>query len=161
MPKPSGVIKPKDLPVHHGGSAEGMTVQAGAKESKPAAVAGPTAPPSKYPKNVAIVFTVYHVIFAVVITIWNFHPYIIKPSGLGYFVYILELPSAIIVGILGGEQSGISPEILYSGAFIINTVFYGFFGYLIGYVLLTYGWDKEVNRLCKLETEVYEETPGV
>ena len=144
LPRSSGVIKPKEK-----------------KESKPAEVAGPAAPASKYPKKVAIAFAVFHVIFALVISIWNFHPYIIKPSGLGYFVYILELPSAIIVGILGGTQSGISPVILYIGAFLINTVFYGFFGYLVGYVLLTYGWDKEVNRLCKLETEVYEETSGV
>jgi hypothetical protein len=142
--KSSGVIKTKEE-----------------KESKPAEIAGPATPASKYPKKVAIAFAVFHVIFALVISIWNFHPYIINPSGLGYFVYILELPSAIIVGILGGTQSGISPEILYIGAFLINTVFYGFFGYLVGYVLLTYGWDKEVNRLCKLETEVYEETSGV
>src|SRR3989339_449552 len=144
LPKPSGVIKPKEKP-----------------DVKPEPSIGPAAPASKYPKKVAIAFAVFHVIFAVVISIWNFHPYIIKPSGLGYFVYILELPSAIIVGILGGTQSGISPVILYIGAFLINTVFYGFFGYLVGYVLLTYGWDKEVNRLCKLETEVYEETSGV
>lgn len=144
LPKSTGVIKPREK-----------------KEIKSESPSGPVAPPSKYPKNVAIVFTVYHIIFAVVISIWNFHPYIIEPSGLGYFVYILELPSAIIVGILGGANSGISPMILYIGAFLINTVFYGFFGYLIGYVLQTYGWDKEINRLCKLESEAYEETPGV
>ncbi|MEW6027310.1 MAG: hypothetical protein AB1599_08455 [Planctomycetota bacterium] len=143
LPKSNVVPKPED-----------------AKETKPDAAAGSVAPPSKYPRNVGIVFAVWHAVFAIIISIWNFHPYIIKPSGLGYFVYILELPSAIIVGILGGEQSGISPLILYIGAFLINTVFYGFFGYLIGYVLLTYGWDKEINRLCKLETEVYEENTG-
>ena len=143
LPKPKSVVKPKEV-----------------QEIKPEQVAGAAAPHSKYPKNVAIVFAVWHVIFALIITIWNFHLYIIKPSGLGYFVYILELPSAIIAGILGGANSGISPVILYIGVFLINTVFYGVFGYLIGYVLLTYGWDKEVNRLCKLETEAYDERPG-
>jgi len=130
------------------------------KAAKSAAPVDVMAPPSKYPKHVAIAFAVFHVVFAIIISIWNFHLYIVTPSGLGYFVYIMELPSAIILSILGGTQSGISPTILYIGAFLINTVFYGFFGYLIGYVLLTYGWDKEVNRLCKLEPEVYEEIPG-
>ncbi|MBI5779843.1 MAG: hypothetical protein HZA49_10395 [Planctomycetes bacterium] len=143
LPKPAGGIKPKEP-----------------KGTKPDSLAGAMMPASKYPKKMAVVFSVCHVIFAIIISLWNFHPYIITPNGLGYFVYMLELPSAIIVGILGGANSNISPVILYIGAFLINTVFYGFFGYLIGYVLLTYGWDKEINRLCKLETEAYEETPG-
>lgn len=141
LPKPKGAVK------------------AMAKaDPKPELAGGPAAPPSKYPKKVAIIFAVCHVIFAVIISIWNFHTYIISPSGLGYFVYILELPSALILVLMGDVQ--IDPAILYIGAFLINTVFYAVLGYLAGYVMMTYGWDQEVHRLCKLEQEVYEENTG-
>ncbi|MFH0888090.1 MAG: hypothetical protein V1871_02650 [Planctomycetota bacterium] len=109
----------------------------------------------KYPRKVALALVIFHVIFAISITIWHLHIYILKPNSFGCIVYLLELPGAIILKILGQNQN-IESVIIYIIAFFINTVFYGFLGYFLGRIFQKYGWDKEIRTLCKLETEVYE-----
>jgi hypothetical protein len=111
---------------------------------------------SKYPKKIALTLIISHVIFALCITIWNFHIYILKPNSFGYVVYLLELPAAIIMKILNQTQNTES-VVIYLAAFLINTIFYGFLGYLLGRVFQKYGWDNEIKLLSKLETEAYEE----
>lgn len=115
---------------------------------------------SKYPKQVAIAAAVTHVVLAIIISAWYLHPYIIKPSGFGYIIYILEIPGALVASVTGLAKDAESSTPYYV-AFFVTTVIYGGLGYLVGYFLQTYGWDKEVNRLCNLETEVYNEPPAV
>jgi hypothetical protein len=110
----------------------------------------------KYPKKIALILIISHVIFALCITIWNFHIYILKPNSFGYMVYLLELPAAIIMKILNQTQNTES-VVIYLAAFFINTIFYGFLGYLLGRVFQKYGWDKEIDLLSKMEAEAYEE----
>lgn len=110
----------------------------------------------KYPRKVALILVIFHILFAISITIWNLHIYILRPNSFGCIVYLLEFPGAIILKILNQTQNTES-VIIYIIAFFINTVFYGFFGYLLGRIFQKYGWDKEIRTLCKLETEVYYE----
>lgn len=112
---------------------------------------------SRYPRRVGFIWLICHIIFAVVITLWYLHPYIFNPSGFGYIIYILEFPGAIMV-VLVGQAQDIESAGPYIAAFFINSIFYGFVGYFVGYIFQTYGWDKEAHRLWKLESEVYEET---
>ncbi|MFH1229896.1 MAG: hypothetical protein V1709_00210 [Planctomycetota bacterium] len=109
---------------------------------------------SKYPRKVASILVISHILFAISITIWHLHIYILKPHSFGYIVYLLELPGAVILDILGQAQNTES-VIIYITAFLINTISYGFLGYLLGRIFQKFGWDKELGMLCQLETEVY------
>lgn len=117
----------------------------------------------KYTRRIATIFIVAHIIFAVILSLWYFHRYILEPVGFGYIVYILELPGAVIVYLVGQSQN-LESAIPYLAAFIINTIFYGFIGYLLGIFSQKYKWNDEINRLLKMEAEVYEdvkeETPA-
>ncbi|MDI6732962.1 MAG: hypothetical protein QME51_01990 [Planctomycetota bacterium] len=129
------------------------------KKPEPVSPVQKTAPQvvdPKYPMRVAVVVVVCHLIFALIISAWHLHPYILNPNGFGYLIYILELPAALLIKLLGDIED-INIVLLYVGAFLINTVFYGFLGYLFGYIAQTYEWNKEINRLPQLEAEVYEE----
>ena len=110
----------------------------------------------KYPRKVALALVIFHILFAISITIWHLHIYILRPNSFGCIIYLLEFPGAIILKILEQTQN-IESVIIYIIAFFINTVFYGFLGYFLGRIFQKYGWDKEIRTLCKLETEVYEE----
>jgi len=110
-----------------------------------------------YPRKVASILVISHILFAISITIWHLHIYILKPNSFGYIVYLLEFPGAIILKILNQTQN-IESVTVYIIAFVINTIFYGFLGYLLGRIFQKYGWDNEIRMLWKLEAEVYEET---
>jgi hypothetical protein len=109
-----------------------------------------------YKREVAIVFTVSHIIFVLIISAWHLHPYIFNPSGFGYLIYLFEIPASLVIGLIGLTPEK-EPVLPYFGAFFINTIIYGFIGYLLGQVFQTYEIDKELERLSKSEEEVYEE----
>lgn len=118
--------------------------------------AKPENPDVKYAKQVAIAFGVVHIIFAIFISVWYFHRYILNPIGFGYIIYILEFPGAIVVSLLGmaKDAESATPYII---AFVINTAFYGLIGYLLGILFHKKKWNEEVSRLFKLEPEAYED----
>lgn len=126
-------------------------------ESSPVAVAPDTTASRdpKYLRKVIFILVISHIFFAISITIWHLHPYILKPSGFGCIIYLLELPGAIIIYLLGQTQN-IESVVPYIAAFLINTIFYGVIGYFLGRIFQIYEWDKEIPLLWKLESEVYE-----
>jgi hypothetical protein len=132
------------------------------KTSEPATTAAApdktTSRDPKYQRKVAVILVISHIFFAISITIWHLHLYILKPNGFGYIIYLLEIPGAIVMYLLGQTQN-IESVIPYIAAFLINTIFYGIIGYFLGRIFQTYGWDKEIDLLWKLESEVYEESP--